>query len=82
LPVGSRPAEELDRAVTERVSDVDVWRAVSGLSESHRSVVILRFWLDWDVDRVAHALDIAPGTVRSRTHRALRALERKQEVTP
>ena len=36
--------------------------------------MVLRYHLDWSVDDVAAALDIAPGTVKSRLHRALRRL--------
>lgn len=76
----TEPAEALDRAVTDPASDPDVVRAVRGLPEPQRSVLVLRFWLDWPVERVAEALGIAPGTVQSRTHRALKALEGSEEV--
>jgi len=45
--------------------------ALAQLSIEHRSVVVLRFYFDWTVDQTAEALDIAPGTVKSRLARAL-----------
>jgi RNA polymerase sigma-70 factor, ECF subfamily len=49
-------------------------RAFRRLSVEHRAVVVLHHYLDWPMDRVARALDIPPGTARSRMHHALRAL--------
>ncbi len=52
-------------------------RALAGLDPKHRSVVVLRYLLDWSVDQTADALQIAPGTVKSRLHRALSQLEER-----
>jgi RNA polymerase sigma-70 factor (ECF subfamily) len=49
--------------------------ALAALDPKHRSVVVLRYLLDWSVDQTAEALEIAPGTVKSRLHRALSQLE-------
>lgn len=56
-------------------SDPALARALASLDPKHRSVVVLRYLLDWSVDQTAEALDIAPGTVKSRLHRALAQLE-------
>lgn len=56
-------------------SDPSLTRALAGLDPKHRSVVVLRYFLDWSVDQTAEALQIAPGTVKSRLHRALNQLE-------
>lgn len=45
--------------------------ALSKLSVEHRAVVVCRIHLDWSVEQTAEALDIAPGTVKSRLARAL-----------
>jgi DNA-directed RNA polymerase specialized sigma24 family protein len=37
--------------------------------------VVCRLLLDWSVDETAAALEISPGTVKSRLHRALTILE-------
>jgi len=34
-------------------------------------VLVLRYFYDWDVQATADALEISPGTVKSRTSRAL-----------
>lgn len=49
-------------------------RAVAGLPDHQRAVVVLRFHLDWSLDRIAAALDVPTGTVKSRLHRGLAAV--------
>ena len=45
--------------------------ALAALPVEQRSVVVLRYLLDWSEFQTAEALDIAPGTVKSRLSRAL-----------
>lgn len=59
------------------VTDPAIHHALSELDVSLRAVVVCRFLLDWSTDTTADALDIRPGTVKSRLHRALRLLEGK-----
>jgi RNA polymerase sigma-70 factor (ECF subfamily) len=61
------------------VADPAIARALTRLPLDQRAVVVLRFHLDWSVEQVADALDLAPGTVKSRLHRALQKLERLLE---
>ncbi|MFP3883758.1 MAG: RNA polymerase sigma factor, partial [Actinomycetota bacterium] len=56
------------------VPDPEVFRAVSSLPYDQRAVVVLRLVKDWSVENVAEALDIPPGTVKSRLSRALNRL--------
>jgi len=49
-------------------------RGFRQLSLEHRTVIVLRCLLDLPIDEVAEALDVAPGTVGSRLHRALACL--------
>ena len=49
----------------------DLIRALRSLSIDHRTVVVGRYYLDWSEAQLAAALDIAPGTVKSRLSRAL-----------
>ena len=51
--------------------DVRLIDALRQLSFDHRSVVVGRYYLDWSEAQLADALDIAPGTVKSRLSRAL-----------
>ena len=48
--------------------------AVRSLPVAQRSVVVLRFHLDWSLEDIAIALTVPVGTVKSRLHRALGSL--------
>ncbi len=52
-------------------------RALANLAEKHRSVVVLRYYMDWSLDEIAGALRIPKGTVKSRLHRAIANLQRE-----
>ena len=54
-------------------------RALRQLSVDHRTVVVGRYYLDWSEEQLATALDIAPGTVKSRLSRALTQLSELME---
>jgi RNA polymerase sigma-70 factor (ECF subfamily) len=49
-------------------------RGFRRLSIDHRAVVVLHHYLDWPLERIADALDVPIGTVRSRLHYAMRGL--------
>jgi RNA polymerase sigma-70 factor (sigma-E family) len=77
--VVEHPVERLpDRGVADRTRDVDladaVHRALSGLTEEQRQVVVLRHLAQLGEAQTAAALGIAVGTVKSRLSRALRQL--------
>ncbi len=59
---------------------VDLDRALAGLDEAHRAVVVLRHLLGFSTLEVADALDIAEGTVKSRLSRALDQLRTALET--
>ena len=48
-----------------------LWQAVQRLSLTDQQVVYLRYFMDLSEAEMALALEIAPGTVKSRLHRAL-----------
>lgn len=52
-------------------SDPRLIPALQKLSVDHRVVVVARFYLDWSEQQIADALDVRPGTVKSRLSRAL-----------
>lgn len=56
------------------VADPALAAALAKLPLDQRAVVVLRYHLDWSVDDAAAALGVAPGTVKSRLHRALQRL--------
>ncbi len=69
-PVYSAGVEEADRAVEAwTVAD-----ALNRLSPAHRQVLVECFYRGHSVTEAAERLGVPPGTVKSRTHYALRAL--------
>lgn len=56
-------------------ADPDVGAALGTLSVAHRSVVVCRLLLGWSEKDTAAALDVRPGTVKSRLSRALDQLQ-------
>ncbi len=65
----------VDRAVpTVTPRDAALIDALGQLSVDHRTVVVGKYFLDWSEAQLATALDIAPGTVKSRLSRALTQL--------
>jgi RNA polymerase sigma-70 factor (ECF subfamily) len=67
-------ADDPAAAVISRERRSDLVRALSQLSETHRQVVTCRYLLDLDEVETAAVLGWPRGTVKSRLHRALRAL--------
>ena len=59
---------------------VAVRQALAGLPKRQRSVLILRFYADLHVRDVAAALDMPEGTVKTLTHRAMKALRATMEL--
>jgi RNA polymerase sigma factor (sigma-70 family) len=53
----------------------DIERALGRLSNDHRTVLVLRFVADLSEHEVARVLRVPPGTVKSRTARALAQVE-------
>ncbi len=51
--------------------DETIVLAVRALPRRQRDVLILRFYLDWPTERVAHELGITPEAVRASTYRGL-----------
>jgi RNA polymerase sigma-70 factor (ECF subfamily) len=80
----ARVAEVYTYQVPERVPDVDeaeraveawtVAEALNRLSAAHREVLVECFYRGRSVAEAAARLGVPPGTVKSRTHYALRAL--------
>jgi RNA polymerase sigma-70 factor (sigma-E family) len=70
-PAGSDP---------DLLTGLAVRRALATLSPDHREVLVLRFYLDLPERETALALGVAPGTVKSRTARALAALATHDDV--
>ncbi|MFH7600076.1 sigma-70 family RNA polymerase sigma factor [Streptomyces racemochromogenes] len=63
-------------AVAGSVTAIDVRRAVGSLGREHRDVLMQVYFRDRSVAEAAAELGIPAGTVKSRTHYALRALRK------
>ncbi len=77
-----RPLLAQPHATEDRTRDVDLERALATLNDSHRAVIVARFYLDWSVAETADALGIATGTVKSRLSRGLEQLRDVLEPAP
>ena len=69
------PADGLVTAETETL----VQEAINGLDDEHRTVVVLRDIQHCDYRQIAEILEVPPGTVKSRLHRARMMLREKLE---
>jgi RNA polymerase sigma-70 factor (sigma-E family) len=66
--------------VPDAAGKVDLMRALAGLSARRRACVVLRYYADLSVEETARVLGIAPGTVKSQTHKALSQLAEQLEL--
>lgn len=66
------PAQQpVEQRTEARLEAETLWRAVRRLKQADQAVLYLRYFLDLSVQETAESLDVAPGTVKSRTFRAL-----------
>jgi RNA polymerase sigma-70 factor (sigma-E family) len=75
------PTGSAEAAVLSREERQEVLRAVRRLPDRQREALVLRFYLDLPDPEIARIMGIRPGTVRSATHRALKALGHLLEST-
>ena len=74
LPVYQPPSVSAEAAVLSHEERQEVMRAVRRLPSRQREALVLRFYLDLPEQEIAHIMGVQPSTVRSATHRALKAL--------
>lgn len=73
-PTGYLPDRATDDA-TNRIDDADaILRALLHLPDDQRQTVVLRYYAHLTEEQMATALAVAPGTIKSRLSRALKAL--------
>lgn len=81
---GEQPTETLPEVDAHPGSDFElglaVRRALAGMSQPHRAVLVLRYFLDLSELETAETLGVATGTVKSRTSRALALLSEDPHV--
>lgn len=61
----------------EQVQQKLIWQAVAALTENHRKILLLREIGGLDYREIGEALELTPGTVKSRLARARRELREK-----
>ena len=73
---GEVPTEELPDSTSDpdHLTGLAVRQALASISRDHREVLVLRYFADLSEAQTAQALGLPPGTVKSRTSRALAAL--------
>lgn len=57
----------------------DLYKSIDRLPEKYRTVVILYYFSESDIQTTANALKIPPGTVKSRLNRARKLLKEMLE---
>lgn len=70
-------AAPVDASRSDDAPPVDLYEALARLDLKHRSVVVLRYLLDWPESAIAESLGIPRGTVKSRLNRALSKLRKE-----
>ena len=68
------PGVKIEEKTAQNIQKRSLWNAVQGLPDSDRQIIYMRYFLELSVEETAAAVLIAPGTVKSRLHRALNRL--------
>jgi RNA polymerase sigma-70 factor (sigma-E family) len=74
-PTDVLPEWEEDDAFEDATLRHDIEKALGRLSPEHRQVLVLRYVADLSESQVAQVLGVPPGTVKSRTSRAIAHVE-------
>ncbi len=78
-PVSGDAAPSPEAVAVASEQQARLLRAVNSLPSSQRDVIVCRYFLELSEEETRHALGIAPGTVKSRTARALKAIRLESE---
>jgi RNA polymerase sigma-70 factor (sigma-E family) len=80
-PTADPPDRADDGRATQEIEVSDaIERALGGLSDMHRAVVVLRYFAHLSEREAAQALDVPVGTVKSRLSRALAELSTSRHL--
>ncbi len=77
LAAGVQDGEDEDGGTPSLMDDRAVARALDHLPDAQREVLLMRVVDGMSVDEVAAALEIPPGTVKSRLHHAIGAMRER-----
>ena len=61
----------VEESSTRRLEAEALWQAVRRLNPTEQQVIYLRYFLNLSIEELAQAMEVAPGTIKSRLHRAL-----------
>ena len=75
IRVFERPATHVEAVTEEQLQATHLHEAVHQLEPDHQDVIYARFFLGLSVEECARTIGIAEGTVKSRSHRALKQLK-------
>ena len=81
---GEHPTEQLPEppvTTADPTTGLAVRAALAAMTKDHREVLVLRFYADLSEAETARVLGVPPGTVKSRTARALAALAASDHVS-
>ncbi len=67
-------AANVEEKSLRRLEAQQVWQAIRRLSPADQQVIYLRYFLELPEAEMAAALEVPPGTIKSRLHRALNRL--------
>ncbi len=67
--------ESPDRILVSRERHEAMEEAIAALPAALREPILLHYQLDWPVEAIARHLDLEPGAVKTRLHRARRTLQ-------
>ena len=68
-----------EAVVAEREREAYIQRLLAGLSPTDRAAITLRYWNDCSYEEIAQTLNLTVSAVKSRLHRARRALAETME---
>lgn len=70
------PARSAESEAMDHIADEELQRALDRLSPDQREVILLRFFVGFDVSDIAPIVGKKPGAVRALQRRAMRRLEK------
>lgn len=73
------PNRDVASAESLALANRAMWEALGTLPRRQRQVLVLRYWLDLDMQAIADTLGIAVGTVKATAHHAIAALRKALE---
>lgn len=77
IPMERELLEENMTPFQSTEKDLDLLQALLGLDEKYKTVLILRFYKDYTVKKIAEILDCPEGTVKTNIHRGISLLKGK-----